>query len=139
MDCNSYSYAPYMLDKEHERIAYYENDDMYMELERVEHTFCVSAYSYDGSLDVAEEYRTFEQAAKLYRFCAAYRSGPPGDELQEFINSLRSANIPKARLSESWITFGMDGRETSYQRGYGWTVEKAWKDYCRSARIHKER
>ena len=68
MDCNSYSYAPHMLDKEHEQIAYYENDDMYMELEHYGRVYCCSAYSYDGQLDVAEEFSSPDKAQRLYDF-----------------------------------------------------------------------
>lgn len=89
MDCNSYSYAPSMLDSEHKQIAYYENDDMYMELEQSGDVYCVSAYSYDGSLDVGEELSTLSKAAKLYEFIYDnYTSSPPGDELEDFIREL---------------------------------------------------
>ena len=89
MDCNSYSYAPTMLDEKHRQIAYYENDDMYMELEQIGDVFCCSAYSWDGDLDVSEEFSALSKAAKLYEFIAEnYTDGPPGDELDEFIHNL---------------------------------------------------
>ena len=139
MDCNNYSYAPSMLDCEENTIAHYENDDMSMELVRYDNrVFCVSAFSYDGSLDVSEEYYSFAKAAKLYRFLSAYRSTPPGDELGEFINSLRSAVLPTARVNDEYITFCHDGRSTSYSRSYCWTEKSAWKDFWRTIRLHKE-
>ena len=89
MDCNSYSYAPHMLDDERKQIAYYENDDMYMELEQVGDVYCVTANSYDGQMDVAEEFSLLSKAAALYEFIYDnYTDGPPGDELDEFIHEL---------------------------------------------------
>ena len=89
MDCNSYSYAPTMLDEKHRQIAYYENDDMYMELEQIGDVFCCSAYSWDGDLDVCEEFSALSKAAKLYEFIEQnYTDTPPGDELDEFIHNL---------------------------------------------------
>ena len=92
MDCNSYSYAPYMLDGERKQLAYYENDDMYMELQQIENVFCVTAYSWDGELDVAEEFRKLSKASKLYEFIEEnFTSGPPaGNEIEEFISNLLS-------------------------------------------------
>ena len=87
---NSYSYAPSMVqDYERVQIDYYENDDMYMELERVDNVYCVMAYSWDGSLDVSEEFSELSKAAKLYEYIFDnYTSSPPGDELQDFISGL---------------------------------------------------
>ena len=91
MDCNSYSYAPTMLDDRHNQIGYYENDDMYMELEQIGDVFQCSAYSWDGDLDVCEEFSKLSKAAALYEFIAEnYTTSPPGDELGEFIAGLLS-------------------------------------------------
>lgn len=89
MDCNSYSYAPSMLDGNRAQLAYYENDDMQVELENYDGTFCVTAFSYDGSLDVAEEFSDIDRAQRLYDFIMEnYTSSPPGDELSAFIRDL---------------------------------------------------
>lgn len=87
MDCNSYSYAPHMLDGENQYIEQYENDDMEAIMEKSAQQlqcaiidddlniirpainiegFTVWAESYDGSLDVCEFYRTIEAASFLY-------------------------------------------------------------------------
>ena len=92
MDCNNYSYAPTML-QEDNTILSYENDDMtaYIEQQRQYNyfVFWVSAYSYDGQLEVAESYRDILTAKKLYDFIINnYTDTPPGEELQTFIDSL---------------------------------------------------
>ena len=90
MDCNSYSYTPYMLDERREIIQRYENDDMQIELEQIGNCYSVWAFSYDGSMDVAEEFSDREQAEQLYDFIVEnYSDTPPGDELDEYIDSLR--------------------------------------------------
>ena len=90
MDCNSYSYAPYMLDEERPRLAYYENDDMYAELYvRFGKYYNVYAFSYDGQLDVAEEFSDKDKAQRLYDYIMEnYTGSPPGEELQDFIRDL---------------------------------------------------
>lgn len=91
MDCNSYSYAPYMLDGEKSALAYYENDDMYVEMHRrSDNCFWVYALSYDGDLEVSEEFSSQDKAARLYDFIYDnFTSGPPvGDELNDFIRDL---------------------------------------------------
>lgn len=90
MDCNSYSYAPTMLDGERNMLAKYENDDMQIELEQVgARAFTVWAFSYDGSMDVSEEFSDRAPAEQLYRFIRdSYSNTPPGDELEAYIAAL---------------------------------------------------
>lgn len=86
MDCNSYSYAPYMLDEDRSYIKRYENDDMEVELDpkRVD----VWAFSYDGSMDVYEIFKTLEAAQAFFDLIVEnYSSTPPGDELEELIRA----------------------------------------------------
>lgn len=65
MDCNSYSYAPNMLEDSKPYIAEYENDDMSATLEKT-CGYTVWAGSYDGSLDICESYQTIDAARFLY-------------------------------------------------------------------------
>ena len=89
MDCNSYSYAPYMLDDDKPALAYYENDDMYVEMYQRGACFTVYAYSYDGQLEVYEEFSDRDKAQRLYDFIEEnYAGSPPGDELDDFIRDL---------------------------------------------------
>lgn len=74
-----------------EYICYYENDDMTARLWRSEYddVYRVMAESVDESLEVDEEFRKLSKAARLYEFIVEnYTSGPPGDELGEFIRGL---------------------------------------------------
>ena len=90
MDCNSYSYAPTMLHGPEAIMDSYENDDMQMELEQIDrHSFSVWAFSYDGDLDVYEEFYALEPAQKLYDYIRDnYSDTPPGPELAAFIDEL---------------------------------------------------
>ena len=89
MDCGNYSYAPSMLDGGREILNSYENDDMRAELERVDNVYCVWAFSYDGSMDISEEFSDRSAAEKLYDYIVTnYSDTPPGDELQDFIRDL---------------------------------------------------
>lgn len=89
MDCNSYSYTPHMLDDE-QRIEQYYNDDMEAELTKNGSVYCVWAFSFDGSMDVYEEFSDKEQAEQLYDFIVEnYNDTPHGDELDEYIDNLR--------------------------------------------------
>ena len=89
MDCNSYSYAPHMLDGE-DRIAAYENDDMSAELEIYGKIFTVTAYSYDGSMDIYETFRDLDRARELYNYILEQHSDtPPGGELKRYIRKLQ--------------------------------------------------
>ena len=92
MDCNSYSYAPYMLDEGEGIIDRYENDDMHAELEQCgKNWFTVYAYSYDGSFEVAEWFYTEERAKRLYEHIVNNYSGsrPMDGEIEQFIENLR--------------------------------------------------
>lgn len=92
MDCNSYSYAPTMLDCEKNYLARFENDDMYIELENFHGSFTVYAFSYDGDLDVYEMFSDENQARILYQFILDnYTYSPPGPELEEFIFQMKQA------------------------------------------------
>ena len=92
MDCNSYSYAPYMLgDYEKRQLLDCEyNDDMEAEMyEYPGPVFSVNAISYDGQLEVAEEFSDRNKAQRLFDFIVEnYSDTPPGDELQDFIRDL---------------------------------------------------
>ena len=93
MDCNSYSYAPDMLDGE-PPIARHENDDMKAKLYRWARGFIVSAWSYDGSLDVYEYFpaEQREKAEQIYAYIVEnYDRTPPGDELEAYIAELHGA------------------------------------------------
>lgn len=65
MDCNSYSYAPNMLEDSKPYIDEYENDDMQCTLEKTS-GYTVCANSYDGTLDVCESYKTLDAARFLF-------------------------------------------------------------------------
>lgn len=65
MDCNSYSYAPHMLEDSKPYLEEYENDDMWCMLEKT-YGYTVCANSYDGTLDICESYQTIEAARFLY-------------------------------------------------------------------------
>jgi len=94
MDCNSYSYAPTMLDEDQDTLASYKNDDMEVCLECIGPRqrlpeYHVWAFSYDGQLDVAELFFDRAPAERLYNFIREnYSDTPPGDELGAFIESL---------------------------------------------------
>ena len=90
MDCNSFSYAPTMLDAPENTLNSYKNDDMEIELTHDgPGCFTVWAFSYDGDLDVFEEFPELEPAQKLYDFiCENYTASPPGPELTAFIEAL---------------------------------------------------
>lgn len=93
MDCNSYSYAPTMLDDD-TILKDFSNDDMYMSLEKDKHydhyIYYVNANSYGPGLEVAEVYNSQETAEKLYNFIFEnYTTTPPGEELQDFIDTLK--------------------------------------------------
>ena len=89
MDINSYSYAPTMLDEQERFLARYENDDMEIELEQRGDVYTVWAFSYDGDLDVFEEFSDLSKAQRLYDFIVSnYTYSPPGDELEDFIRDL---------------------------------------------------
>ena len=64
MDCNSYSYAPHML--EGEIISRYSNDDMYIRHTRHDNKSVISSYSYDGNLDTYDEFTNPTIAAELF-------------------------------------------------------------------------
>ena len=91
---NNYSYAPTMLE-ENNKILSYENGDMYAYIEQERQysslIFYVSAFSYDGQLEVAESYKDILTAKKLYDYIIKnYTNTPPGEELQTFIDSLNA-------------------------------------------------
>ena len=87
MDCNSYSYAPHMLDEP--VIEHYENDDVHIELFEWAHSYVVEAYRFDGSMEVYELFDALETAQKLYKYIMDnYSDTPPGWELDVYIKSL---------------------------------------------------
>lgn len=79
MDCNSYSYAPTILDGPPPLEAY-ENDDMSAELETWAGGYNVTAYSYDGTLDVYEYFRSIDAARSLYEHIRENYADTPPDK-----------------------------------------------------------
>lgn len=105
MDCNSYSYAPTMLDGETTVITRFENDDMQSEVEKWNDSFTVYAWSYDGSMDIYECFERMETALKLHNFIVEnFDCCPPVDnELDDYINSLHESEKPMPKLIEFQI------------------------------------
>lgn len=95
MDCNSYSYAPHMLDGEDETLDHYENVDMEISVYKYRHystyRYDVLAYSYDGQLEVAETFTSEATARRLYlHIMRNYTDTPPDmDVLNEYIQKLK--------------------------------------------------
>ena len=91
MDCNSYSYTPYMLSKRESLEEVFENDDIVVELSNCgESIFSVWAFSYDGSMDVFEEFTTIAQARQLYDYIVEnYADNVPGEELYNYIEEVK--------------------------------------------------
>ena len=97
MDINNYSYAPGMIGND-DYIESYENDDMTADIsigyrwtgESWVKCFYVTAYSYDGSLDVSERFNTLYHARRLYsEIVERYSDTPPDeDELSALIESI---------------------------------------------------
>ena len=93
MDINNYSYT-HDFDAE-KPIKEYKNDDMYAEIyksraySRIYYEFY--ACSYDGSLEVAENFSDYKTAEKLFDFVVDnYSDTPPVDDtLTDFINTLQ--------------------------------------------------
>lgn len=90
MDINNYSYAPYMLDNSY--IEEYSNDDMEANIsENYGSGYDVFAFSYDGSLDISEHFRSLHYARVLYsEIVERYSDTPPGDELETLIASVHN-------------------------------------------------
>lgn len=91
MDCNNYSYAPHMLESYENLEELYENDDMQIELNNCGNSiFSVWAFSYDGSLDVFEEFSNIAQARHLYDYIVEnYADNAPGEELYNYIEEVK--------------------------------------------------
>lgn len=100
MDCNSYSYAPYMLEDNTAYIEQYENDDMSATIEKAargnvghwEDGYIVYGTSYDGSLDICEFFRTIDAARHIYNeIVNRYSFSPPAakKEVRELINETK--------------------------------------------------
>ena len=98
MDCNNYSYAPEMIGND-DYIESYENDDMMADItigyrgtgNGWAKCFYVSAFSYDGTLDVSERFNTLYHAHRLYsEIVERYSTTPPDeDELSALIEKIR--------------------------------------------------
>ena len=99
MDCNSYSYAPHMLDGKENYIESYEHGDMSSTIEESargnighwERGYTVWAGSYDGSLDVCEFYRTIKAARFLHSAIVDNfsDSAPTKKEIRALINQAK--------------------------------------------------
>ena len=100
MDCNSYSYAPSMLNSDSDYIERYENDDMMVDITigykgiggAWAECYYVTAYSYDGSLDVSERFNSLYYARVLYsEIIERYSYTPPdSDDLERLIDSIHA-------------------------------------------------
>ena len=101
MDCNNYSYTPYILDGEENVIERYENDDMEVEIwkeaRKGRNIFIVSSLSYDGSLDVSEVFKTEKAARELYKIIYDNYISSPTD------NKTLKAQIKKCHKIEKEI------------------------------------
>ena len=92
MDCNSYSYAPHMLDEEY--LLYYQNDDMCVHVAKDraydKKFFWLSAYSYGPGFDVGERIDDEETARELFNYIKDnYSDTPPdNDELNAYVLSV---------------------------------------------------
>ena len=92
MDCNSYSYAPHMLDEKH--FLYYGNADMYIEVDKDRAydkiIFWLYACSYDGQFEVAERIDDEKTARELFNYIKDnYSDTPPdNDELNSYVLSI---------------------------------------------------
>lgn len=100
MDCNSYSYSPYMLEDNTAYIEQYKNDDMSATIEKAArgnvgqwvNGFTVWAGSYDGSLDICEFFRTIDAARHIYNeIVNRYSCSPPATkrEVRDLINETK--------------------------------------------------
>lgn len=91
MDINSYSYTPHMLDED-DRTHYYENDDMYVEVLKERNcsrfVYYVNAFSYDGSLDYAEQFDNPEEAESAFNYIVkTYSNTPPSGDITEEVQN----------------------------------------------------
>lgn len=91
MDINSYSYAPGILDEDL-TIARYDNDDMTAYIDnsgtKSNPCFWVSAYSYDGDLEISESFKNETTAKSVFNYIVDnYSDTPPANntELQQQI------------------------------------------------------
>lgn len=91
MDINSYSYSPGILDED-STIARYDNDDMTAYIDnsgtKSNPCFWVSAYSYDGDLEISESFKNETTAKSVFNYIVDnYSDTPPADneELQKII------------------------------------------------------
>lgn len=94
MDCNSYSYTPYIL--EEESMEHFENEDMVINIDKQRQysnfVFWVSAWSYDGQLDFSEQYEDEETARKVYAYILnRYGTTPPDGAIYDEIEQMLSA------------------------------------------------
>ena len=98
MNCNSYSYAPHVLESK-PPIANYENDDMYSSIDEAARGnigdwkagYEVVSSSYDGSLDVAEFFQTIDAARFLHEAIVDnFNCSPPTQkEIRALINQAK--------------------------------------------------
>lgn len=97
MDCNSYSYTPYMLDES--PVKEYHNDDMYVEINKTRAYsrvyYEIFACSYDGSFEVAERFDCLEMVTKLFDFIVDnYATTPPAEgNIEKYIDDLKNGFI----------------------------------------------
>ena len=97
MDCNSYSYTPYMCDES--PIMEYSNDDMYVEIYKARSYsriyYDVYACSYDGSLEAADRFDSLEIAKKFYDYIVENFSNTPpaAGEIEAYIEDLKKGFI----------------------------------------------
>ena len=89
MDINSYSYTPHILDEE--TLLENVNDDTCISLRKDRRYslifYTITAYSYDGQMDIYEEYRDRKQATNRYNYIVDNYadSVPPEEEAESYI------------------------------------------------------
>lgn len=105
MDCNNYSYTPHILDN-NTIVAYYENDDMYIEIDRQNTIYWLYATSYAPGLEISEKFTSKTAAESAYNYIVEnYAYTPPEDnrELQKQIEKYSTSLLNIAYPFEFFI------------------------------------
>lgn len=128
MDCNSYSYAPTMLDSGENYIAHFSNDDMESSVEKWLDLFNIFAWSYDGAMEVNENFERLETALKLHNFIVEnFDNSPPiGNELTDYINKLHESEKPMPKLVE----FQIMPYNCKWSKQKAYTADAAYSSIC---------
>lgn len=110
MDINNYSYAPTLcIDND---IRFFDNDDIvvYVNKERNynHYIYWLTAYSYDGSLDVSECFKNESAAVSVFDYIKnMYADTIPNDntELQEVVNKYSESTLNVIYDFETYVDF----------------------------------